>query len=87
MMTWKMVALTFALAVTAADVAHAQDGRIEGVVVAEGSQRPLVGVQILVNDQPGKGGLTDASGRFRISGVADATVVLNARMIGYRPVT
>lgn len=67
--------------------AGAQGGVIAGTVVAEASQRPLAGAQVSVPDQAGKGGVTDASGHFRIVGLSGSTgsqVMLNVRMIGYR---
>src|SRR3954471_11003974 len=68
--------------------ARAQDGRvIAGTVVTEAGSRPLGGAQVAVQDQAGKGAVTDANGRFRITGVAGSQVVVNVRMIGYRAVT
>jgi TonB-linked SusC/RagA family outer membrane protein len=73
------------LLVTAPTVARAQGGTISGIVVNEGSQRPLQGVQITVAGQAGRGTLSDADGRFRLAGLPGSTVTLNARLIGYRP--
>ena len=64
--------------------ARAQDGVIAGSVVVEGSARPLSGAQITVQGVEGKGAVSDASGRFRITGLTGAQVTLVARMIGYR---
>ncbi len=66
---------------------RAQAGVIEGTAVTEGTQRPLAGVQLSVAGQAGKGAVSDASGKFRITGVTGERVVLDARAIGYRPVT
>jgi len=66
---------------------HAQSGVIEGTTVTAGTQRPLPGVQVGVEGQTGKGAVSDASGRFRITGLSGETVVLSARAIGYRPLT
>jgi hypothetical protein len=55
--------------------------------VSEATQRPLPGAQIIVQGQAGKGAMSDADGNFRITGVTGTEVVLNARMIGYRPAT
>lgn len=67
--------------------ARAQDGGVlAGTVITEAGSRPLSGAQVAVQDQPGKGAVTDASGRFRITGVAGSQVVVNVRMIGYRAV-
>jgi TonB-linked SusC/RagA family outer membrane protein len=82
----RSIALTVALFV-APHLALAQDGVVAGTVVVVGSQRPLAGVQITVAGIPGKGAASDASGRFRITGLTGATVVLNVRAIGYRPLT
>jgi TonB-linked SusC/RagA family outer membrane protein len=65
-------------------LAQAQDA-VAGTVVAEGSQRPLAGVQVTIQGDATHGAVTDASGRFRITGISNASVTLNARMIGYRP--
>jgi TonB-dependent SusC/RagA subfamily outer membrane receptor len=81
-------ALVLGIAVLAVPrLAAAQDGVIAGTVYTEGSLRPIAGAQISIADQAGKGAVSDASGRFRITGVAGSQVSLNARMIGYRAVT
>ena len=64
-----------------------ETGVVAGQVVTEASQRPLPGAQVVVQGQPGKGAMSDADGNFRITGVTGTEVVLNARMIGYKPVT
>jgi TonB-linked SusC/RagA family outer membrane protein len=64
---------------------RAQEGVVAGTAVAAGSQRGLPGVQITVSGQAGRGAVSDASGRFRISGITGSQVVLQARMLGYRP--
>jgi TonB-linked SusC/RagA family outer membrane protein len=67
--------------------AGAQTGVISGTVVAQSSRRPLAGAQVGVPGQLGKGAVTDASGRFRIAGLAGepgSPVFLTARMIGFR---
>ena len=66
--------------------ARAQGGTISGSVVDQGSQRPLPNVQVSVQGQAGRGAVSDANGRFRISGVSGTTVTLDARLIGYSPV-
>jgi TonB-linked SusC/RagA family outer membrane protein len=67
--------------------ARAQEGVIAGTVVTESGGRPLSGAQIAVQDEPGKGAVSDASGRFRITGLTGAQAVVNVRMIGYRAIT
>lgn len=64
-----------------------ETGVVAGQVVTEATQRPLPGAQVIVQGQPGKGAMSDADGNFRITGVTGTEVVLNARMIGYKPVT
>ncbi len=45
---------------TVPSLLHAQDGAVAGTVVAQGNQRPLAGVEVVVAGTPGKGTLTDA---------------------------
>ena len=66
---------------------RAQGGIVAGTVVAQGSQRPLAGVAVGVAEIPGKGAITDGSGRFRVTDLPGTTVVLSVRFLGYRPVT
>ncbi|HEY7232892.1 MAG TPA: carboxypeptidase-like regulatory domain-containing protein, partial [Gemmatimonadaceae bacterium] len=67
--------------------ARAQEGVIAGTVVTQAGARPLGGVQVAVQDQVGKGAVTDAAGRFRITGLSGSQVVVNVRLIGYRAIT
>lgn len=83
------MALVFATAVSALAIPAglcAQSGTVEGTTITQGTQRLLAGVQITVEGQPGKGAVSDASGRFRITGLSGETIVLNVRAIGFRPV-
>jgi TonB-linked SusC/RagA family outer membrane protein len=68
-------------------VASAQGGTISGTVVDAGSNRPLANAQVGVEGQAGRGAVSDASGRFRITGVTGTTVTLDARLIGFAPAT
>ena len=86
-MTWSSRVVSFALLLATAQVARAQDGAVAGTVVAEGNQRPLAGVSVVVMGVAGKGALSDATGHFRISGLSGSTVILGARLIGYRQTT
>lgn len=82
-----LASAVLASAVLGVSAAGAQEGVIAGTVVAQASQRPLPGVQVTVPGQAGKGAVTDASGHFRIVGLAGASgsqVTLNARILGYR---
>jgi len=68
--------------------ARAQEGGvIAGRVITQTGSRPIVGAQIAVQEQAGKGAVTDASGRFRITGVTGTDVIVNVRMIGYQAIT
>jgi TonB-linked SusC/RagA family outer membrane protein len=78
------IALLLGAAPTAA---RAQGGAISGSVAVEGSLRPLAGVQITVEGQPGRGTVSDGAGRFHLAGVPGSSVTLNARLIGFRPVS
>ena len=82
------IALTLAALLGAAPViAQAQQGTVSGTVLVEGAQRPLPGAQVVVEGQTGVGTTTDASGRFRISGLSGTSVTLSVRALGYRPET
>ena len=50
-----------------------------------GPLRALPGAQ--VGTREGRGAITDATGRFRITGLITTPVTLTARLIGYGPVT
>ena len=78
---------TMALVAAAASPAAAQDGVIAGTVMAGRTDRAVTGAQVTVQGQAGRGAVADASGRFRITGVAGTEVVLQARLIGYQTAT
>jgi TonB-linked SusC/RagA family outer membrane protein len=65
----------------------AQENVVAGTVVTERSDRPIPGAQVSVQGEVGRGSITDASGKFRIAGLAGTSVTLNVRMIGYRAIT
>jgi TonB-linked SusC/RagA family outer membrane protein len=64
--------------------AQQEGGVIAGRVITQTGSRPIVGAQVAVQDQGGKGAVTDASGRFRITGLTGTDVVVNVRMLGYQ---
>ncbi len=64
----------------------AQQGVVAGTVVGEQSLRPLASAQILVVGTD-RGMATDASGRFRLTGLPGGEVQLQVTMLGYRTVT
>jgi TonB-linked SusC/RagA family outer membrane protein len=83
----KLAAVLFLLLLAIPTRVRAQDNIITGTVLVEGSLRPLVGAQVAVAEQAGRGAVADANGRFRITGLTGTTVTLNVRAIGYRQVT
>jgi TonB-linked SusC/RagA family outer membrane protein len=84
----RAAAVAIAVALLAVpSTARAQEGVIAGTVVTQAGARPLGGVQVAVQDQVGKGAVTDAAGRFRITGLSGSQVVVNVRLIGYRAIT
>src|ERR1044071_7732592 len=60
----------------------AQSGTVTGTVVDKSGRQPLNGVQVSV-DGTQRGMLTDARGKFSISGIQPGTVVIRATYIGY----
>ena len=84
---WAAPAAALLWLVTVPSLLRAQDGTVAGTVVAQGNQRALAGVEVGVAGTPGKGAVTDASGRFRVTGLTGPTVVLNVRVLGFRPLT
>jgi TonB-linked SusC/RagA family outer membrane protein len=82
--TWHAAA-GLALLAAAPQRLHAQEGTVAGTAVVSGSQRGLPGVQVSISGQTGRGAVTDASGRFRITGVTGSQVTVQARALGFRP--
>jgi TonB-linked SusC/RagA family outer membrane protein len=66
--------------------APAQDASVSGTVVHEQTLRPLSGAQVVV-EGTGRGTITDARGRFLITGLTGGQVTLRVMMLGYRPAT
>ena len=83
----RLAAVSVAFLIVIPTITRAQSGAVAGTVVSEGTQRPLAGAQVAVGEQAGRGAVTDGSGGFRITGLAGATVILNVRLLGYRPLT
>ena len=69
--------------ITSANSAFAQANTISGTVVGSGNN-PIPAAQVSVAGTT-LGATTDASGRFRISGVSGESVTLEVRRIGFRP--
>lgn len=71
---------------SAAAQAVAGTGTVTGTVLATGSEAPISSAQIAAQ---GTGRLTvsDANGRFRLTGLPSGDVTLEIRRVGFRPVT
>ena len=67
--------------------AQQEGGVIAGRVITQTGSRPIIGAQVSVPDQGGRGAVTDASGRFRITGLTGSEVVVNVRMLGYQAIS
>jgi TonB-linked SusC/RagA family outer membrane protein len=70
---------------TAVSPLQAQTGTISGVVT-ERNGIPLASAQVTVSGTT-LGALTDAGGRFRISGISGSSAVVEVRRLGYRMTT
>src|SRR5256886_13507093 len=57
-------------------------GTVRGRVRDDGTHQPLSGVSVAVG---GRGALTQADGRYVVTGVPAGTDTLRTRMIGYAP--
>ena len=62
----------------------AQAGTISGTVLSDQSLRPLPGAQVGAVGT-NIGGVTDANGRFHLSGLTGQTATLDVRLIGFKP--
>lgn len=75
-----------ALLALVAPVEAQQSSSVLGTVVSSGSLRPLAGAQVYVEGTD-RGTLTDANGRFALTGLSGSQVTINVVMIGYREVS
>ncbi len=64
--------------------AQAPSGTIRGRVIDAATQQPISGVTVTVGN---RAALTQADGRYTITGLPSGTYPLKTRMIGYAPVT
>lgn len=72
----------FVLALLPATVAAQGTGTITGRVVDQDTQAPVIGAQVVIVGTQ-RGALTDAEGRYSISGVPAGTHDVRARRVGY----
>lgn len=78
-----LLPLVLLSAASAKSQGGASVSRIIGRVVDASTGRPLMSVQVYVNDGVGGGTLSDLDGRYRLSGVPIGTVSVTATLIGY----
>ncbi len=81
-----VVFLALCLVGTVAPAVAAQEGTVGGVVVDKQTLQPVLGAQVVVAGTQ-QGAMTDANGRFRITGLSGTEASLEVRLIGFRPVT
>jgi TonB-linked SusC/RagA family outer membrane protein len=77
-----------ALTITVPVSVQAQAGTstITGTVLATGSEAPIASAQIAAQGT-GRLTLSDANGRFRLTGLPSGDVTLEIRRVGFRPIT
>lgn len=61
-------------------------GSIAGMVVATGTEAPISGARIIVQGTS-RGVLSDANGRFRLTGLSGSEITIEVRRVGFRPLT
>ena len=79
-------AVILTLARPALIAAQATSGTITGTILATGSETPIASAQIAAQGT-GRLTLSDANGRFRLTGLPAGDVTLEIRRVGYKPVT
>lgn len=82
-MRWIVRATVLLLLAVVPSVAHAQRGKLTGVVTDATSGAPVDGAQIVI-EGTGLGALTQENGRFFILNVPVGTFAVTARRIGYQ---
>jgi TonB-dependent starch-binding outer membrane protein SusC len=75
-----LVALLLAAGLAPGAASAQERGALTGVVTAEGTRQPLVGVQVTVGSQTA---VTDERGRYLLPGVTRGTHTVRFSMIGY----
>jgi TonB-linked SusC/RagA family outer membrane protein len=78
-----ILALIAALLLFAPWVADAQEGVVAGVVVGGSAERPVAGAQVSAQGTA-RGAVTDAEGRFRVTGLSGTDITLDVRRLGFR---
>ena len=82
-MRWTVRAIVLLLLVALPELAHAQRGKLTGVVTDASTGAPIDGAQIVI-EGTGLGTLTQENGRYFILNVPVGTYTVTARRIGYQ---
>jgi TonB-linked SusC/RagA family outer membrane protein len=82
---WRLL-LVLGLCVAGGAQAQEGTGRVTGTVTSEGRPLPNANV-VIVGSNPVRGTQTDPAGRYTISGVTAGAHEVQARLIGFAPVT
>lgn len=82
---WLIATLLGAALTAAPAVAHAQTGKLTGIVTDQETGKPVDGVQVVIQGTT-LGDLTQENGRFFIVNVPPGTYTITARRIGYQTV-
>jgi TonB-linked SusC/RagA family outer membrane protein len=82
---WRLL-LVLGLCVAGGAQAQEGTGRVTGTVTSEGRPLPNANV-VVVGSTPVRGAQTDAAGRYTISGVTVGPHEVQARLIGFAPIT
>jgi TonB-linked SusC/RagA family outer membrane protein len=80
----KFAAAAFAVLLLPAGLAAQGSGSVTGVVTDQATRRGVQSVQVSVTGTQ-RGGLTDAEGRYTITGIPSGTREIRARRVGYAP--
>ena len=77
----------FVFLLTGAQLIYAQSATqtVRGRILDSESKQPIIGANVIITNQAGKGAATDAEGEFKIQGVALGRITLKITYIGYEP--
>ena len=81
----KPLLLTILFFFTLCSATLAQTGRIEGIILEEGTDNPLPGVNVVIEGTT-QGAQTNIDGYFSINNVSPGVYTLKASMVGFAPV-
>lgn len=81
----KSLLLSLLILLLSSHLALAQSGRIEGVIIEEGTEDPLPGVNVVIEGTT-QGAQTNADGYYTIANVSPGEYTMRISMIGFAPV-